>query len=169
MSNLQNRMCNPAGVSLMYCNSRGSTLPISLTGTKGAVSAVMLFTLSWVTVITPLISWYTGNERSRIILPRRSTCGMSAAGDILRFFGRSHLTSSQKHNLAESGLHLTCDVLLEESYCRRGAGCGMRPTLNCGLNDIPCPIWSTVDFDALAPLLHDGRERMDLRKQLGLH
>ncbi len=83
----------------MYCNNYGSTLPISLTGTEGAVSAVVLFALSWVTVITMLTSWYTGNKRSRIILPHHPTCGMSAARDILRFFGRIRLTSSQSITL----------------------------------------------------------------------
>ena len=88
----------------MYCKSRGSTFPISLTGTDGAVSTVVLLTLCCVTVITLSTSWYTGNKRSRMIRPRRPTWGISATGDILRLAGHRRLTASHSITLQKPAL-----------------------------------------------------------------
>jgi hypothetical protein len=52
-------------------------------------------TLACVVVTTPSTSWYTGNDKSRMILGRQPTCGTAATGEILRFGGRSRLIFSQ--------------------------------------------------------------------------
>ncbi len=57
MSNLQKRMCRPAGVSHMYWRSCGSTLPISLTNIGGALRTIVSLTLFCVTVATLSTSW----------------------------------------------------------------------------------------------------------------
>ena len=104
MSNFENKMCRPGGVSHMYCRRRESTFPISFTGIDGAVSTVVSLTLFCVIVTSPSTSWYTGKERSRIIRPRRPTCGINATGDILRFAGLRRLTSSQSITLQNPAL-----------------------------------------------------------------
>ena len=65
---------------------------------------VVSFTLSCVIVMMPCWSWYTGKDRSRMILPWWPTCGTMATGEIFRFAGRSFLRSSHRYTLQKPAL-----------------------------------------------------------------
>ena len=88
----------------MYSNSSDSTLPIILTGRRGAVGRVVEFTEGCRTgpIFRPAFC-RTGNERSSIIRPRRLSCGTRATGEIFRFGGlreRSSVNGTTSENPA---------------------------------------------------------------------
>ena len=106
MSNLENRMCRPAGVSRMYCKRRGRTLPISLTGTVGAVSTVESFTLCCVTVTTLLTSGTPGTT---------SNLGYQCQWGYFEVAGPEAFHVVPQHHLAEPGVDLILDIFRERA------------------------------------------------------
>ncbi len=83
----------------MNSNIRGSTLPISWSGLLGVSRTVLSLTHFCIT--SPglrrlcLCSNRTAQDRSRMIRPRRPSCGITATGEILNDGGRLSLMSSQ--------------------------------------------------------------------------
>ncbi len=72
-------------------------------------------------------------------------------------------------DLAESHLYLVFDVLLEEGDGVLGSFSRMGAVVHHGRDDVPGPIWATANRNPVPPFLQGWRERVDLRKRLGLH